>query len=773
MRRASVVCVLLLSRAHVSLAEPPAAEGTLVVRVTAKESAQPIEGAVVKAWSESRTWAAATDAAGVARIAGIPEGEVDLRADATRWIGEEDSAEVEAGKEVQVVLALGPGVPFSGRVVSLETGRPLADVEVVVQASRTPGDVAPHHRQPYARERTGADGGFTVGGVPERETATVEASADGYATTTADVTVRDGKATPDPVTIRLEPGGEIRGVVRDPEGRSVSDALVFVFPTTMTGLLSNPRRTTLTQSGEGDEVPFVVSTDANGGYLARRLPLDVEYAAVAEADGFSRSKIVRGLNLTREARLATADLGLLAPATLIVRLVDPEGRPVTEDALVQLGGDVPADRKRRPDAGNAYHFRVAVAGELSVLVEAPSFRRSWSKAVVAEGTSVEHVVRLDPGAAIEGVVVDEAGKPVAGALVSGHVVDGDDPSPDGWTSVSILGDKWTESDAEGRFALRGLPPGDVRVSASSGGGTKGRQQSHAITVHAPAEGVRVVVVRQASVAFRLVSPDGRPYEDDQITVTWWRRGDFDSLDVSYLPGEGGRFVIDALEEGPLEIQIDTGKHVPVLRSFVAAARTCVDFGDVALDPGIPVRGRVTDAKGDPVAGTIVLATPADGGDIWLASTGLQGGSGGNGARSTEDGTFTISHVSAGRTWLEAARRGLVGAPIEVTVAPGMDPVELRVGEGAAVWVHLKTADGAPATGSLMATRWREARPHPAARRELRATDEDGKAGFRLTTGLWRFSLRTRTGEAPAEVPLGEFSVVEGKTHAFDLLLPPR
>ncbi len=774
MRRAWAGLVVLLCSARGALAGPPVKEGALVVRVTAKDGGSPIKGAIVKAWTEARTWAAATDAAGVARIVGIPEGSVDLRADAARWTGEEDSADIEAGKDVQVALALEPGAPFSGSVVSEETGRPLPGVEVVVQASRTPGDVAPHHRAPYARERTDKDGGFTVGGVPEGETATVEASADAYATTTATVAVRDGKAAPDPVTVRLAPGGEVRGVVRDPEGRPVSGATVFVFPTSMTGLLSNPHMRKLTQTGEGDEVPFEVATDANGAYVAKRLPLDVEYAAVAEADGFSRSKTIRGLNLTRKTRVATADLANLPSATLVVRLVDAEGRPVTEQALVQVGDGMMADRKRKPDEGNAYSFRIPVAGELPVLVEAPSFRRSWSKVVVADGKRVEHVVRLDPGAAIEGVVVDEAGKPVAGALVSGNIVGGDDPSPGGWTNVPILGDKWVDSDARGRFALRGLPAKDVAVSAVFGG-AKGRQVSPSTTVNAPAKGVRLVVVQTASVAFRLLSPDGKPYADEKVKVAHWHRGDFDSLNMEYLQAKDGRFVIDALEAGPSEIQVETWAHVPVLRSFVAALRTSVDLGDVVLEPGLPVRGRVVDADGKPVAGALVLATPGDGKDVWLAGMGLEGGSGGNRARTAEDGTFTLDHVAAGTTWLEAARQGLAGSPTEVTVAADMAPVEIRVADGAAVWCHLKTVDGKPAADErLMATRWADGKPHPATRRELSATGEDGKAGFRLTSGLWRFSLRTfETGKAPGEIPLGEFTVVAGKAQTIDLVLPAR
>ncbi len=330
------------------------------------------------------------------------------------------------------------------------------------------------------------------------------------------------------------------------------------------------------------------------------------------------------------------------------------------------------------------------------------------------------------------------------------------------------------------LALLDLATGEILAMAEGATfGASGRRESPRATVHAPAQGVRIVVVQTASARIRLLRPDGKPFADDPkyagVEVTFWRRGDFDSLKIQYRHADAGRFVLDDLEEGAAEVQIDTGDYVPVVRSFVAATRTSVDLGDIVLDTGLPVRGRVVGADGTPVAGALVLATPADGKDVWLAAMGLNGGSGGNRARTAEDGTFTLDHVAAGTTWLEAARQGLAGSPIEVTVAAGLAPVEIRVGDGAAVWCHLKTADGKPAADErLMATRWADGKPHPSPRRELRATGDDGKAGFRLTNGLWRSSLRTfEKGKAPGEIPLGEFTVIEGKTQDIDLVLPTR
>jgi hypothetical protein len=111
MSRAWAVCGLLWVGAPVALAEPPAPEGTLVVRVASKDGAQPIGGAVVTVWNESRAWTAATDAMGLARIAGVPEGNVDLRADALRFRGEEQSVEVEAGRGVVLAWYLRHGQP--------------------------------------------------------------------------------------------------------------------------------------------------------------------------------------------------------------------------------------------------------------------------------------------------------------------------------------------------------------------------------------------------------------------------------------------------------------------------------------------------------------------------------------------------------------------------------------------------------------------------------------------------------------------------------------
>ena len=472
----------------------------------------------------------------------------------------------------------------------------------------------------------------------------------------------------------------------------------------------------------------------------------------------------------------------LVTGMLVVRVADLDGKPISQVATVRVGEPV-RERKDKPDEGDVYRFSGLPPGTHAIRVEASQFRPRWITAEVQAGKTTEIVALLDPGARVEGVVVDGQGKALAGATVEIKTNGGEDPSPTGWVDVPILGPS-AETDAHGRFTLGGLAPRDATVEAWRGGrGHPDRLRLEApLTIHPPVAGLRLVLWPAASVAIRLLTPDKAPYvEESEVGthVTRWRRGDFKSWRLDYEHVQGGRLVFGDLSEGEHELEIRTRGFVPVQVGFVVTPRTRVDLGDVVLDVGLPVRGKVTGPDGAPLKGITVLATPTGrvkpNGDLWLPSLGLTGYMNGNTTSTAEDGSFTLDHVPAGRVFLEAAATGYVSAPVQVDVKPDLAPVSLRIGQGAAVWCLLQTSEGKPAADErLMAVRLGDdGKPSTAPRRELRATDENGRAGFRLTTGRWRIVQRTfPSGKAPGETPLGEWVFTEGETREIALKLPP-
>ncbi len=140
-----------------------------------------------------------------------------------------------------------------------------------------------------------------------------------------------------------------------------------------------------------------------------------------------------------------------------------------------------------------------------------------TKVEVAEGGEAVHDIVLEAGGRIEGAVVDEHGKPVAGARVRAQ----SNARWGGWRNNTTTRD-------DGTFAIEGVRPGVARVIATSGRGswwggsalkapgasdddTHGKE----VTVKAgQTEHVRLVVESQSGVIRgRVVDSDGNPVTD--------------------------------------------------------------------------------------------------------------------------------------------------------------------------------------------------------------------------------------------------------------------
>ncbi|MHC5210608.1 MAG: carboxypeptidase regulatory-like domain-containing protein [Planctomycetota bacterium] len=198
-----------------------------------------------------------------------------------------------------------------------------------------------------------------------------------------------------------------------------------------------------------------------------------------------------------------------------------------------------------------------------------------------------------PGAAVEGRVVDVAGSPVADAQV---VVRPPDPgmSP----VVRVL------SDADGRFAVSGLPAGALTVEASASSGTV-----REVVVGVPAGGtgqVTIVLPVAASLAGTVIDAAGRPAAGTTVRM---RQG---GRSRSETAGEGGGFVFEDVAPGPAEL---TAWHAElgVARAALTIGESGVHRWDPVLVEGPALRGRLLYDDGMPAAGLLVaVASDLDG-----------------------------------------------------------------------------------------------------------------------------------------------------------------
>lgn len=163
------------------------------------------------------------------------------------------------------------------------------------------------------------------------------------------------------------------------------------------------------------------------------------------------------------------DDGLQPGGSIRTQVKEPSGRPrggalvvVIEDAA---DGPVPrdvgltdGDGKRRIDGLPAGRYRMLVAARGL----APVLTAIWT---LEPGTKVPGFeMTLSAPAAVEGLVLDEADAPVAGATVEA-IADGQDP----WAALALgLSMPTALSDADGRFRIDGLPAVKVRLTARTG-----------------------------------------------------------------------------------------------------------------------------------------------------------------------------------------------------------------------------------------------------------------------------------------------------------------
>jgi protocatechuate 3,4-dioxygenase beta subunit len=188
--------------------------------------------------------------------------------------------------------------------------------------------------------------------------------------------------------------------------------------------------------------------------------------------------------------------------------------------------------------------------------------------------------RLQPEATLAGWVSDETGKPVPGAVLEAR------PEADP-TRVEPL--QRVEGDTQGRFELRGLPPGSYALSA--------RAALHELAVlpkvRAPssADGLQVVLVRTSALRGEVRTSDGSLAANATVTAAgsglWPPR--------SLQTDAQGKFELSPLPAGIYELRAKLGGAVSAPAEGVVLEPAAASFVTLSLVPGADLRGRVLDA----------------------------------------------------------------------------------------------------------------------------------------------------------------------------------
>jgi len=297
-------------------------------------------------------------------------------------------------------------------------------------------------------------------------------------------------------------------------------------------------------------------------------------------------------NVTVHARgFVTQPLRRVASGPLAVRLEkggvitgvvrDGDGNRPVAGARVAVDGGLPLSSGWSQDAtrnetatGAQGRFRLEGIGPTAVTIaaRAPGFGRAERKDVRA-GASVE--LFLFPGASLAGVVRDDAGRPVEGALVR---TEGDQswgaPPPE-------------RCDARGEFRMAGVQPGEYTVMARESGRAPGIAT---VVVEPEVEAKASLTVSDGGYATgRIVGAGGRPLAGRVRVEVFDERG-LPTFAGDLLAADAkadGTFALGPLPLGSFGVAVSAPRHASrrVEVEIPARGRTA-DLGDVALEAGL-------------------------------------------------------------------------------------------------------------------------------------------------------------------------------------------
>jgi protocatechuate 3,4-dioxygenase beta subunit len=559
------------------------------------------------------------------------------------------------------LIVEGPG-RISGRVLDADGGRPVTDFEVSYRASEGAGGGG----RMVLRLGAGAggglrplrvqadDGAFSLEGVPPGKWR-VQAVAQGYPATSADVTLEEGSDV-EGLELRLTRGLSLRGRVLDAlTGRPILDASVQASAEsgdTRAALLAR-----LTGAANGTQT----RSDADGRFVLQGLTAETYLVTARHEDWTEATQTVK---LTAEAE-ATLELRLGKGGSVAGQVL-AAGQPVAgaEVTLSAEGGDplrlpgpLSNDNNDVSDAAGRFRFERLAPGRYKVQAAARGI------------SSAEVEVALLQGQTREDVQLNLAG----GALVRGRVT-GLPPTQLGGVRITVDGRDGffanTRTDAAGLFEVPGAPSGALDLHASAGDFASGMRSAHAQAVLAP---------DQTELEVELAFPQGFTLEGyvrragapvaDALVLAFPSAGS--GRDASGPTDDQGAYRLQGLAAGSYTVRVAGlgGGGVNSVRSVTISGDTTLDF-DL---PTARLTGVVVDAEGgQPLA------------DARLSVQALENPRGNNGATTDGNGRFELEGLEDGPQRLTVVRRSYETDTRQVTPSEGELRIELRRGEGVAL-----------------------------------------------------------------------------------------
>lgn len=673
--------------------------GAIMGRVTDFDTGGPVAGIRVVAVSQDLPnqvlLSSKSNSRGFYRIARLPQGIYNVVINSDRLTSEpREGVKVPTnGVAGGTDFVVYPGLTIEGTVVDGESRERIPNANVTVQSRVGPGLLTARNTNTHTDE----SGNFMFRNLPQG-VYSLQASAEGYMQGVGEDSSRRVEllrgATASPVEIPLYPGGVIEGIVTDPRGTAIDDAVVQLFHASGT-----PSRINVG--------PFTTRTTLSGRFIMEGIPIhnEVFLQVSAVADGWAKDKS-EPVVLNSNQRFRQANVTLTGGGNVEVMVRDTGGMGIPE-ANVNLshggfpGDPAPSDWSTKTNQEGRAFFSSIPPGRVNVGVSKSGYLGGGGSANVADGEMQILRIQLEEALTMTGRIQDDRGVP----LTSGQVVLRAEAGASGGGSTSIGND--------GTFEISSLGKGTfgVQIDARPGTSTGGRRIIWTYNGVVPNHGMGDIVFEvpsngyvegsvslprdaQPPTRYRIdvrgqytdsagnrrnfsaahnfdwglpfsmerippgtytvtaSAPDYIPVESEEIMVTSPGRFSVGDLPLETggklrfrtihsrtgepIGGATGRLVpdgpsartnnngealINPVPPGIYTLEIRHGEYLDRDVELVQVVRLREnDMGDVRLDPGAILHGRVVDGLGDPLRSILVEARTNEGDNIRTTRT---------------------------------------------------------------------------------------------------------------------------------------------------------
>ncbi len=643
-------------------------------------------------------------------------------------------------------IMLGQNVVLRGRVLS-PSGKPVPKASVAAylpeRATSSQGMVVYLVSQalavPQPREEviTDEEGLFTFASLADG-TYSLVARHPGYGTRQQNEVVVKTQSAASPLVVRLGEGARMIGKVLDADGRPIPGARLVA-------LRDLGNRFSLSGTLERDEAV----TDAKGQYVLDTLVDGSSYRFGVMADGFAAAwdqastevqrALERDFTLARggfiEGRVTEEGSGAPvadAVVTVVVGRFAMGGMRQGRGATGGAGGasaapsDPTTPAMGKTDTQGRFRLGPVLPGPvMSAVIKASGYssasastwtNNAWPDVTLEAPAQIE--VSLKRGGSIEGRVTGADGTPIGGANVVA--------ASSGNMASMWVGSPAAVTDAEGRYRVDGVPPGDYHLAADARGFAQADAGGDATKVTVPPEGgtrtLDLTLAAAAVIRGSVTDGKGEPVAGARVRT----RPDLSAMfRGGGGPGGGARMVAaqqtaadltDAQGRYRLEgvgtsvewtVEVEAEEYVVTQSEKLKLKAGEVKDLDMVLTGGATLSGRVVGEGGAWVNGARIRVGTLNPDDVqrpylsgWQVDRQLD-------ARiffSDPEGRFLIPNIRPGRVLVKVEQQGYVTyykRGLSLAADAKLENHQILLARGEIVEGVVKGADGKPLSGALI------------------------------------------------------------------------